>query len=69
MSELDLERWRALWQRLGGTPPTQAFDELRAAYAEPQRHYHGTRHIVACLAHFDAWRALAQDPDAVELAL
>lgn len=62
-------RWQALWQELGGSAPTGSYAELSAAYAAPDRHYHGTSHIQACLAHLQRWRHLARDPALVELAL
>ncbi|HEX7899907.1 MAG TPA: N-methyl-D-aspartate receptor NMDAR2C subunit [Planctomycetota bacterium] len=42
-------------------------DLLKARYAEPHRRYHTLEHIEHCLAEFDP--ALAQDPEAVELAI
>jgi len=45
------------------------FDELNACYGQPERHYHGWRHVAECLARFDAVRHLLADPRAVELAL
>ncbi len=69
MGSLDRQRWDALWQRLGGNPPADAFDALLAAYGGADRHYHSDRHILACLEHFDRWRQLALRPDLVELAL
>ncbi|MFP8912006.1 hypothetical protein ACLI4A_17835, partial [Pseudomonas aeruginosa] len=68
MGSLDRQRWDALWQRLGGNPPADAFDALLAAYGGADRHYHSDRHILACLEHFDRWRQLALRPDLVELA-
>lgn len=38
------------------TPPTSS---LRAAYAEPQRRYHGKAHIDVCLDLLDAWPGLS----------
>ncbi|HHM6265916.1 TPA: hypothetical protein ACRNLL_006499, partial [Pseudomonas aeruginosa] len=69
MGSLDRQRWDALWQRLGGNPPADAFDALLAAYGGADRHYHSDRHILACLEHFDRWRQLALRPALVELAL
>lgn len=66
---LDPRRWAALWRRLGAPAPSHAFPALEAAYGAPERRYHGTAHILACLAHFDDWRHLARQPDQVELAL
>src|SRR5690349_20613581 len=62
-------RWQALWQELGGSAPAGSLAELSAAYAAPDRHYHGVSHIQACLAHLQRWQHLARDPALVELAL
>lgn len=47
MGSLDRQRWDALWQRLGGNPPADAFDALLAAYGGADRHYHkiGRAHV------------------------
>ncbi|WJN57611.1 hypothetical protein [Pseudomonas sp. SO81] len=66
---LSEKRWQALWQELGGSAPAGSFAELLAAYAAPDRHYHGVSHIQACLAHLQRWQQLARDPALVELAL
>jgi predicted metal-dependent HD superfamily phosphohydrolase len=62
-------RWNALWERLGATPPEEAFSELEACYSSPGRHYHTLAHLDAVLAAFDRLRHLAPDPDVAELAL
>lgn len=62
-------RWNALWERLGATPPEQAFNDLEAQYSSPGRHYHSLAHLDAVLAAFDRLRHLAPDPDLAELAL
>jgi predicted metal-dependent HD superfamily phosphohydrolase len=62
-------RWQALWQELGGAAPAGSFAELSMAYGAADRHYHGSAHIQACLAHLQRWRHLAEDPALVELAL
>lgn len=63
------ERWDAMWRELGGKPPPGLYDQVIAAYAEPQRHYHTGQHLDECFAHFDGARALAGHPAEVELAL
>jgi predicted metal-dependent HD superfamily phosphohydrolase len=45
------------------------FNQLVAAYSEPQRHYHTLQHLRECLAHFEAAASLAKRPAEVELAL
>ncbi len=67
--QLDPIRWQQLWLRLGGSAPENSFVELQAAYRQPSRHYHGEQHILACLTHLDRHRALAAQPDLLELAL
>jgi len=42
---------------------------LEGRWREPQRFYHGLRHLEECLARFAEVRALAQDADVVEAAL
>lgn len=69
MSALDPLRWASLWRQLGGTAPPGSFAELERHYGASDRHYHGAPHILACLAHFDRLRELADQPARVELAL
>lgn len=45
------------------------FDRLDRYYGEPNRHYHGWRHIAECLEEFDRIPQLLRDPLAVEWAL
>jgi predicted metal-dependent HD superfamily phosphohydrolase len=67
---LDLERWTALWQRLGARGNGLAvFERLAAAYAEPTRAYHNATHIGDCLTLLDTSRRLARHPDEVEAAI
>lgn len=64
------ERWIGLWRKIGAiTEPASAYQELVSLYSEPHRHYHNLRHISDCLAEFDALRAQARQPAAVELAI
>lgn len=64
------ERWQRLCQTIRASVDALAwYERLRSAYASPGRRYHGQRHVVDCLAEFDAARALAKQPEAVELAL
>lgn len=62
------ERWNASWQGLAQAP-AGLYEELAAAYAEPQRHYHTAQHLDECFAHFDAIGPLAAHPAEVALAL
>lgn len=66
----DPERWEDLWRALEAhTPDVRLGESLLRRYDEPQRKYHTVRHLDECLAHFDAYRALAQNPAALEAAL
>lgn len=62
--------WQRLWSELGADPvPAGLYNQLVAAYSEPQRHYHTLQHLRECLANLDAAAALARRPAEVELAL
>ena len=62
--------WQRAWTGIGAAGDGSAlFAQLKAAYAEPQRHYHTLQHLGECLSAFDAARTLAAHPDEVELAL
>lgn len=62
--------WRRAWAGIGAAGEgTALFERLKAAYAEPQRHYHTLQHLGECLALFDGARTLADRPHEVELAL
>jgi predicted metal-dependent HD superfamily phosphohydrolase len=57
-------RWQRLCDALGAPPGhgvRDRFDALRAAYAEPQRHYHTAQHIGECLARLDGARAQIEE--------
>lgn len=62
--------WRRAWAGIGAVGEGGAlFAQLKAAYAEPQRHYHTLQHLGECLAAFDNVQAQAEHPHEVELAL
>ena len=61
--------WTGAWRALGTEPPAGLLERLLAAYAEPQRHYHGLQHLAECMAHFGRERAAAAHPAEVALAL
>ena len=64
------ERFVALWKRMGaGGEARPVFDELRTAYEQPHRHYHGLEHLGDCLEQLDAAPAEGSDRDVVETAL
>lgn len=54
---------------LGARADSAIFARLRAAYAQPGRHYHTQRHVAECLALFEMLRPQAKHPAEVEVAL
>lgn len=65
-----LTSWQRAWAGIGAAGEGAAlFARLKAAYAEPQRHYHTLQHLAECLAAFDAAHLQATHPHEVELAL
>jgi predicted metal-dependent HD superfamily phosphohydrolase len=70
MKRANSQRWLDLWRHLGAAGDAgPVYRQLAAAYAEPHRSYHNFRHIGECLEEFDAARALALQPPAVEAAI
>ena len=67
--KFDKARWLELMQRLGFDDNSQTFEQLCAHYYAKGRYYHNAEHISAMLGHFSAHRALAENPEAVELAI
>lgn len=63
------DRLLAAAATVGATLEQDDFERIARAYAEPGRHYHGTAHIIDCLAEFDRAAHLAVRPAEVELAL
>jgi len=67
------ERWVRFWERVAPRESrreyAQPFEVLCTLYGEEHRAYHDLMHIEYCLRQLDVHRALAQDADAVEMAL
>lgn len=64
------DRWSRFWKAAGAKGAAAGpWQDLESRYSEPHRHYHTLRHIAHCMEEFDAARAEARDPVAVELAL
>lgn len=63
----------ASWQRTSRNLvvdlPDTLYQQLLAAWSEPQRHYHGLQHLQECIAHLDAVIGQAQHPGELELAI
>lgn len=68
--ELDRGRWSELWSRLGAQGSGHSiFAHLAEAYGDQGRAYHGTGHILDCLAQLDLNRDIAKRSDEVETAI
>ncbi|CAN7550857.1 N-methyl-D-aspartate receptor NMDAR2C subunit [Pseudoxanthomonas sp. LjRoot143] len=68
--DLFLASWQRAWTGIGAAGEGSAlFEQLKTAYAEPQRHYHTLQHLGECLAAFDGAQGLAEHPHAIEMAL
>lgn len=66
---IDIEFMQA-WADCGaGAGAAACLTQLRAAWGEPWRHYHGLQHLSECLDLLRAHRALAQRPHELVLAL
>jgi predicted metal-dependent HD superfamily phosphohydrolase len=62
--------WIRCWRGLGANGEgRELFGNLIAAYDESRRHYHTLQHLGECLSLFDTYRALAIEPDEVEVSL
>lgn len=65
-----LENWLEFWKRAGAAGNANAvFDLLRIAYTSSNRAYHNEEHIARCLNELESVRHLAENPQAVEMAL
>ncbi len=64
------QRWLNLWARIRAQGNAyEIYDNLIAQYSESHRAYHTLAHIEQCLNELEQTRQLADNPDAVELAL
>ncbi|RGE45284.1 N-methyl-D-aspartate receptor NMDAR2C subunit [Comamonas testosteroni] len=61
--------WQRCWQALGTQPSPNFKQQLLAAWAKPQRHYHNQQHLAECLNHFEDAQTLARHSGEVEIAL
>lgn len=70
MMKRNTQRWLSWWERVGAQGNARkVYDDLVARYSEPHRTYHTLEHIGHCLDELEQVRHLAENPDAVELAL
>lgn len=68
----DIEQWVETWRDLGvGDSPTlrRLYDDIRARYAEPHRHYHTHQHLAECFEKVEEIIVLAQHPAEVKVGL
>jgi len=67
------ERFVKCFNSLAEYPNVLVFDKImddfKAAYSEPQRHYHNLNHVIHCLEEFDKVSNLFRDPHIIETAL
>lgn len=63
------ESWSRSWHALGCTKDTPLMEQLIAAYGEPHRKYHGVQHLTECIAAFEQYSHLAEQPHEVGIAL
>ena len=64
------DRFRSLVSRCApGADAGELYRIVVERYSEPQRSYHTLGHIYHCLTQLDGARHLAEDPDAMELAI
>ena len=63
------ERWTQLMSRMQLPNNIHTCKALFDAYLEKHRHYHTVEHINASLKHLDSASSLAEQPNALELAL
>lgn len=70
-ADIDLRMaWERMWSGSGARGDGASLcAEVLARYAEPHRHYHGTRHLAECLSALHAVRHLAGRPAVLEAAL
>jgi predicted metal-dependent HD superfamily phosphohydrolase len=63
------DRFIELWHRLGGNNANQEYKLLEEQYSQKHRKYHNLNHIKEVLEEFDKVRHLAENPNAIELAI
>jgi predicted metal-dependent HD superfamily phosphohydrolase len=66
---ISLARWAQPWAELGLTARMELHADLRKRYSERHRSYHTLHHLAECLELLAKTRALAEEPNEVEIAL
>ena len=62
-------KWQDLMDRLGFDSNIETYSKLKAHYSQKHRHYHNASHIDATLKSLGQVKQLANDYDALEIAL
>lgn len=62
-------RWFELCKRLKAKEDSLIFRKIIEDYSNPRRKYHTLEHIYHCLKEFDEVRSLAENSDALEIAI
>ncbi|MCF6192878.1 MAG: hypothetical protein L3J46_00905 [Kangiellaceae bacterium] len=63
------EKWLELMERLGFHSNIETYSKLQSHYDEKHRHYHNANHINATLKYLEQVKHLANDYNALEIAL
>ncbi len=66
---MDKSKWIALMVRIGLDTNINTYNKLESNYNQKHRHYHNVRHIDAVLEYLDQTKNLANDYNALEIAL
>lgn len=66
---MDEKKWLELMVRLGFDSNIETYSKLQAHYSQKHRHYHDSNHINATLKNLGQVKQLANDYDALEVAL
>ena len=66
---MDESKWFDLMGRLGFDENMETYTKLQSHYSEKHRHYHNANHIIATLEYLQQAKHLANDYNALEVAL
>ncbi len=66
---MDKSKWLELMSRVGLVENLRTYNELLSIYNQKHRHYHNVNHINAVLEYLEEAKHLANDFDALEIAL
>jgi predicted metal-dependent HD superfamily phosphohydrolase len=66
---MNKSKWLELMSRVGLAENLRTYNELLSSYNQKHRHYHNVNHINAVLEYLEEAKHLANDYDALEIAL